>query len=959
MHTLKLPSGRRIRILVLDGEHSATSGVQWNGDQDEALPCEYFDLIVGSGDGGWIAIMLGRLGLTVSRTMELYLDIHSSLHHSETITCPNERAEHLKSRIKSLVATLSITNDPNEPLRGPKTNHSCRTVVLAMTAVHMAAPTLFRSYRARKFRFEECSIWEAICAATAVPGVFPSVKIGDQIYLAASHSGYCNPIETALQEAAAEFGQETPFCVINIGSGRPAHIAIPESDIATFSAAAISLANDAEEKAQQAQQHLNVQDQTYFRFNVEQGLQHYQKMQGAGYGEARSHTRMYCQRVDVDRTFEAAIRCLLDEHFGDTFADNIPSTSEERPALTLHLTSKDLIQAYINELYKLNYGLPTSKIVEIGDVGIINEDGGFEIFFNATVKANAQPYRVPPKFKPLVLKPENIVVAKDAIDNPYLTSGNMSMHANGLDEQYNPEEPTQSFRMSFDIVHGAALIPKDQVTRLALPPSPRIIVLLGTVSVAMQMGLDRDLEGHDLIFVTATYLSLDWSLGAWPKEGFRTNLTYAGLATFDEGRINKLNGKWTPALAYGIHDGPSRARPDPPESPLRSQTANLLQKQCLFVRGYKIGLRDLRRFPETEPPSVPNANVSIRKKRSWWKNLKKAARMGIPAVMKGAAGPDNLPPPPPSPPPPSTSVVTSIDTERDSNDFSLEEISGGKTPQHPLDDLIRLTFSNLPRIKTAIIHDDDYENYIRIKATNSHEPFAFKQSGSCGFVEFYDSKNNHHTGSPSSGLEVASPGVLGQPLEPDATEIERTSQLEPKSDPLYSQSTPSNTSLHPSPPSLASLVTDPSTSHKSSQLPSMPWSHPAIFSHSAASKQPPVPLPPTPTSPFSYAEIPSRRSTGSSHSPTATGSGSFVLPSPSTRTGTFTSSWGSESGTIFDSPLRRPISLTGLSSFDKSPPAPRKTHLRNLTFASPFQLPSDLPFEPQEDEEVNDVRADA
>ncbi|KIM72070.1 hypothetical protein PILCRDRAFT_43805, partial [Piloderma croceum F 1598] len=44
---------------------------------DEGLPsvprpCEYFDLIGGTSTGGFIAIMLGRLGLTVDQAIDQY-----------------------------------------------------------------------------------------------------------------------------------------------------------------------------------------------------------------------------------------------------------------------------------------------------------------------------------------------------------------------------------------------------------------------------------------------------------------------------------------------------------------------------------------------------------------------------------------------------------------------------------------------------------------------------------------------------------------------------------------------------------------------------------------------------------------------------------------------------------------------------------------------------------------------
>ena len=54
----------------------ATHGVDGDGPQDldpRPKPCEYFDLIAGTGTGGLIAIMLGRLRMDLVECMEVYV----------------------------------------------------------------------------------------------------------------------------------------------------------------------------------------------------------------------------------------------------------------------------------------------------------------------------------------------------------------------------------------------------------------------------------------------------------------------------------------------------------------------------------------------------------------------------------------------------------------------------------------------------------------------------------------------------------------------------------------------------------------------------------------------------------------------------------------------------------------------------------------------------------------------
>ncbi|KAG8699957.1 hypothetical protein FRC09_006262, partial [Ceratobasidium sp. 395] len=42
------------------------------GTKNQLRPCEYFDMIAGAGTGGLIAILLGRLGMSVDEAIEAY-----------------------------------------------------------------------------------------------------------------------------------------------------------------------------------------------------------------------------------------------------------------------------------------------------------------------------------------------------------------------------------------------------------------------------------------------------------------------------------------------------------------------------------------------------------------------------------------------------------------------------------------------------------------------------------------------------------------------------------------------------------------------------------------------------------------------------------------------------------------------------------------------------------------------
>ncbi|KAH8823139.1 acyl transferase/acyl hydrolase/lysophospholipase [Flagelloscypha sp. PMI_526] len=293
------------------GSSDASSDIS-SGRDGEARPCDCFDLIVGSGDGGWLAIMLGRLGMSVSQTIRAYKEIHSAVHHASRDLSVEERAEIFEQHLKELVRTHSVGDNPDEKLRASKSKTRCQTAVLAMTAQHVAAPTVFRTYKARKHRIDDCAIWMAIRACTSNPNLFPAAQIGDQCYVSASHAGQSNPIDIAVSEAKVAYPNARIHCIVSLGSGHPGPISFSKLDANTYNDVVISIAKDAERKAEQAAHQFHSSGRKiYFRFNVEQGLQHYLHEADGLYGEAKAHAAVYCGRQDIDELMDVAVAQLL------------------------------------------------------------------------------------------------------------------------------------------------------------------------------------------------------------------------------------------------------------------------------------------------------------------------------------------------------------------------------------------------------------------------------------------------------------------------------------------------------------------------------------------------------------------------------------------------------------------------------------------------------------------------
>jgi Patatin-like phospholipase len=168
------------------------------GAETAPRPCEYFDLIGGSGTGGLIAIMLGLLGmvlclervlidcLTVEECVDTYLKLAKEVFNVDQIlngTIPvgdtqcrfdyKILEQHVKDMIRDRKGSdhYKMSEAANSP-------PYCPTFVIATTVVQVdGPPTVFRSYAGQNVRPSVCTVWQAARVATATPSFFKEMYI--------------------------------------------------------------------------------------------------------------------------------------------------------------------------------------------------------------------------------------------------------------------------------------------------------------------------------------------------------------------------------------------------------------------------------------------------------------------------------------------------------------------------------------------------------------------------------------------------------------------------------------------------------------------------------------------------------------------------------------------------------------------------------------------------------------
>ncbi|KAK3377064.1 acyl transferase/acyl hydrolase/lysophospholipase [Lasiosphaeria ovina] len=148
----------------------------------ESKPCDYFDMTGGTSNGGLIAIMLGRLRMTVDECINAYTTLSDRVvekkHHRFSIKGNLQGrfdAAELERAVKRILVergldeeTLLLEGSPEAP---------CKVFVCA-TSKDAVCLMSYPSPRGRKHLLESTTIWQACRATSAATSFFDPIAIG-------------------------------------------------------------------------------------------------------------------------------------------------------------------------------------------------------------------------------------------------------------------------------------------------------------------------------------------------------------------------------------------------------------------------------------------------------------------------------------------------------------------------------------------------------------------------------------------------------------------------------------------------------------------------------------------------------------------------------------------------------------------------------------------------------------
>lgn len=197
-----------------------------------AKPCDYFDLIGGTSTGGLIAIMLGRLRMSVQECIQVYENLARRIFQIELVKAGFRilkghifSGNKLKEAIQEVVEeNKGATSTKMKDARGDqdRVESICRTFVVGTMGLGTSHDVkLFRTYDNpfQQQTADNCEIWEASRATSCAPMFFPDIQV-EGIHYSDGGLGHNNPADLVLNEARSLWGPNQKIgYLLSIGTG--------------------------------------------------------------------------------------------------------------------------------------------------------------------------------------------------------------------------------------------------------------------------------------------------------------------------------------------------------------------------------------------------------------------------------------------------------------------------------------------------------------------------------------------------------------------------------------------------------------------------------------------------------------------------------------------------------------------------------------------------------------------
>jgi len=322
--------GRDLRLLALDGGGvrglSALMILQQLMEtidpENPPKPCEFFDMIGGTSTGGLIAVMLGRLKMSIDDSIDAYLSLSDRVfqkkRHRATIKGNIQGrfdSEELARAVKEVVIAQNLKEDV---LLKDVSDNACKVFVCATSkeTSETVCLTSYRSPRGGGDLLNSVQIWEACRATSAASTFFDPITVGrfNEGFVDGA-TGANNPVWEVWNQAQLLWGPQ-PLenkikCLVSIGTGVPS-LKPFQDDVFHIGNTLLAIATETEQMAERFRRDKSYLDDRgqYYRFNVDRGLEDIGLEESKKRKEIAAATRRYVGSQGVFKQMQACAGSL-------------------------------------------------------------------------------------------------------------------------------------------------------------------------------------------------------------------------------------------------------------------------------------------------------------------------------------------------------------------------------------------------------------------------------------------------------------------------------------------------------------------------------------------------------------------------------------------------------------------------------------------------------------------------
>ncbi|KAG8805932.1 hypothetical protein FRC17_005263, partial [Serendipita sp. 399] len=317
---------------------------------DELVPAQFVDMIIGTGVGGLVAILLGRLLMTPAQAIEAYYKLSPAI--STKVAADQSERESNTARFKHAFDQLlkDAGYDPESLFETRcKEPRNCKTVICVMNQ-DTTQCQLLRSYRIRGAPNPEYTITQVALASIASPEIYGPISLGNgfkKTIFSSALIGYANPTQQLLKEAHAVFGDINVATIVSLGTGKIETSGSFDSDDWMYSMAR-QVTLDTQRTHEDIYDRLK-QTSIYFRLNID-------KATHTSHDTAAivAMTSVYMTETAVSDTIDELVRSFQVETHRVSLRDinsvtKVDISIKPRPALTHNFVGRDDI---LEELHR-------------------------------------------------------------------------------------------------------------------------------------------------------------------------------------------------------------------------------------------------------------------------------------------------------------------------------------------------------------------------------------------------------------------------------------------------------------------------------------------------------------------------------------------------------------------------------------------------------------------------------